>query len=135
MNRVIKLAVDGSITELSLGSFNISDIDKLLGEGNMIERVKVARLTDKFEPTETKDAFRVVPVILVDESGLLKSLPYNENATRLYAPLPERHRYYLTGDAYVVGEGMTNDGPDFTDLPEAVTVEALAELVAYFEDH
>lgn len=135
MPRIIKIAVDGSITDVEIESFEYPHLNTLLGEGRMIERVKVGRLTDWFPRVTHDHADSVQPVLIVDESGRVDGLPVNENATRLYAPQPERHRYMISGDVYVVGEGQTREGLDFVDLPEQVTVEKVAELVALFEDH
>lgn len=132
MERLIKIAVDGSITDIEVSTLRYPHLNVLLGDNRMVERVKVGRLTDWFPRNEGMGA---QPVLIVDESGRVDGLPYNENATRLYAPLPDRHKYFITGDAYVVGEAMTREGPDFVGLTDNVTIEKVAELVAMFEDH
>lgn len=135
MARIIKIAVDGTVTEQDIKTFRYPHLNELFGEDRFIERVKSARLQDRFGRSQVGDAHRVVPVMVVDESGRIDGLPINDMATRLYAPYPERHRYFIAGDAYIVGEGMTMEGPDFVGLPDEVTVEMIRQILDMFSDH
>lgn len=128
MANAIIIRTDGTV-ELIEVTLRYPGLNSLFGEGSLVERVALPRLTDKFG---TEDPY---PVMVVDEESLLKDLPRNENATRLYVPAPYRDRHMIAGDALIVGEGMTSEGPDFVTLPERVTVEAIEALIETFEYH
>jgi len=115
------------IVELIEVTLEYPGLNSLFGEGALVQRVALPRLTKRFG---TEDPY---PIMIVDEESLLKDVPRNENATRLYVPAAHRDRHMIAGDALIIGEGMTSEGPDFLPLPERVTVEAIKALIAEFE--
>lgn len=126
MTHAIKIGTDGTIERIEV-ELEYPGLNKIFG-GGLIELVHSQRLTDRF-------AGMVAPIMVVDEEGRIKDLPLNEMASRLYAPKVYRDRFYIAGDALIIGEGMTSEGADLMALPEVVTIEALTELLAMFEDH
>lgn len=70
-----------------------------------------------------------MPVLVVDEEGRVDNLPANNRATILYVPSASRLHNYLAGDVLVVGEGMTDEGPDFIGLADHVGVSDIEDLI------
>lgn len=128
MSRAIIIRIDGTVelTEVELG---YPGLNQVFGEGSLVERVVLPRLTDKFGIDEP------YPILIVDEEGRVKGLPRNEDATRLYVPAPYRESHFIVGDALIIGEAMGREGAEFVALPERVTLEEIKGLIALFKDH
>lgn len=67
-------------------------------------------------------------VMVVDEDGQMnQNQPNNLRAWPLYPT----STYILAGDVLVMAEGMTDDGPDFIDLPDPeLALELVERLLA-----
>jgi hypothetical protein len=72
--------------------------------------------------------------MVVDEEGRLNGAAYNERATILYVPGSFREQTWIAGDALIVGEGMTDEGPDFLTLPERIGVGDVVDLIERFRN-
>jgi len=105
----IKIDVDGTITELDIKTdptyVGIND-----ALGSEIFEVVRTRVTGD-------DGERIV--LLVDESGLCKGLPFNE-VGNVVASLWGYNSSQLVGPVLIMAEDMTDEGPDLVDMYEIV---------------
>jgi len=69
-------------------------------------------------------------VILCDDNGLNKHLPFNHIASELYGY--SSHGNPIVGDILIMKEGMTDEGPDFVDLTERDICQIGQLLKTYF---
>lgn len=89
-----------------------NELRKLIG-GGWIEQVRLGRFAGTYK---FRDQEQIVPpdgslVMLVDEEGLLKGLSLNARASALYGVA--QHGQPICGDAVLLGEVQTNEGPDW----------------------
>lgn len=103
--RALKIDTDGTMDLVDIDPY-----DDLFGKGALIERVVIGDVKAE-PPLRFENA-----VLIVDEDGIAKDLPLNPYASILYGA--DLHKSFIYGTAYVVGEAMTDDGVDFTDVPE-----------------
>lgn len=66
-------------------------------------------------------------VMLINEEGLLRNLPFNAPASALYGTLP--HGQMIVGDVVIMQEGFVDGEPDIVGLDE----DCIASLVDRFE--
>ena len=115
--RAIRIDVNGTVTGLDIKTDPIYvGINDALGS-EIFEIVRTRVTGD--------DGERVI--LLVDESGLCKGLPYNDvgNVVALllgYGSSP------LAGPVLIMHEGMTDDGPDLIDM-DKIVYDRLMELL------
>lgn len=127
--RAIKIPARGTIEESSEVDFRFPAMNRLLyGDGNVtVERVRPYGLAT-FNNTLVNGN---EVVLIVDEDGMAKRLPFNSRASFIYGW--QFHGQPILGDAYLVGETVAHyeDGPDwvFTGLPESLTLEVVAGIV------
>lgn len=107
---------------------NLERLGEFFGPGSLFERVTSGPLRDELGTVDN------LPVLVVDEEGRLKSLPYNERATILYVPSASRHSHWIAGDALVLGEGMTAEGPDFLEVGAGVGARPVADLIERYRN-
>lgn len=126
MPRLIRIPADLQvpITEVE-GKVEFPGLNDFFGPGSLVERVGSG-------PLRLLGTDNNVPVLVVDEEGRLKQLPYNERATILYVPAASRHRSWIAGDALVVGEGITAEGPDFIGLDDTIGRGNIEDLIAHY---
>lgn len=83
------------------------------------------RILDKFGTDKP------YPVLLTERIESLDQEQRNDLATAIVVPASERGRFFITGDALLVGF----QSGDLADLPERATVENIIELIKFFADH
>lgn len=66
-------------------------------------------------------------VMIIDESGALKDLPLNPQASVLYET--DKHGWPIMGTALLMKEAMTDEGPDIVSLNEG-DVESLRVIMS-----
>lgn len=127
MARVVLIPADpqDAIRDVEVPDVRLENLQRLIG-GGYIERVTSGPLRDSASSEDN------LPVMVVDEEGRLKHLRYNERATILYVPAASRQMHWIAGDAIVVGEGMTPEGPDFIDLPEDAGARTISDLIEHY---
>lgn len=114
MARFVKIPADPKQPIVDVeGSWEYPGLNRLLGV-ELVERVTSAPLMDELGTDESR------PILVVDEEGRVTSKPYNERATVLYVPHAARDFAWIAGDALVVGEEMTHDGPDFRGVADHI---------------
>lgn len=111
-----ELTTEGTIVQL---------INQGIDSNRLIERVSSG-------PLRELGTIENVPVLVVDEEGRLDHLAPNSRATILYVPTASRLHNFLAGDAIVIGEGMTPDGPDFIGLADHVGVADIEDLITQY---
>lgn len=114
--KAIKIDVNGTITGLDIKTDpTYVGINDALGS-EIFEIVRTRVTGDNGE--------RVV--LLVDESGLCKGLPYNDvgNVAALFLGYDSSA---LVGPVLIMSEGMTDEGPDLVDM-HGVVYDRLLEL-------
>ena len=120
MARAIKITTEGVIAETDI---NFENLGRLFGENSYFEIVHAKSLGETFTDIDG------TAVMVVDEEGRVKDLPYNKKATILYAPAAYRDRYFIAGDAYLFGEGFTVNGSNFLDLPSRIGLADVEDLI------
>jgi len=123
MGRAILLSTDNTVTEVDI-DFGLESLQKVVG--GYIEHVSLPRL-DYDVPMGVRVGF------LVNEEGRLDNLPYNENATRLYAPKPDRTNHFIAGPALLIAVDQ-NVGEEIP-LPDCVTLESIMKDLELYEGH
>jgi len=109
MAKVIKIPADVSqeMEVIDIGNMGWREAAQSIG-ADYIEQVRIGDCLNQ----RGWDHMRM----LVDETGRLKSLPYNRRGSILYGePL---HGQFIAGDAIIVGELLLNyeDGPEWVGL-------------------
>lgn len=124
----IPAALDKPIEEFTLVNFKYPVLNKALAERQPDARTEIIERvhTEYTHGLIGGNGYPTV-VMIVDEEGRLKNLPFNLRAAMLYHP-----RAIIAGDAFLVGEGMVLDEegfeePDFISLPDVVTIERVTE--------
>jgi hypothetical protein len=69
--------------------------------------------------------------MVVDEDGLNKRLPHNCVGTHFYDP-HMKHSVGIVGDIIIMCEGMTDEGPDFVDMPQDMAKETLEIMTVMY---
>lgn len=92
------------------------------------ERVSLNSLHDAFADTDG------TVVMAVEEEFRFNHKPYNFRASVLYAPHQQHNQYYIGGDAFIVGEDMTPDGPDFVDVPIRIGSADIDDVIERYKN-
>lgn len=124
--KIIKVPVTGEVELVNVDSMEYPNLaNATVGEGNLIERVfpRLFRLAREERIADGRNWF----VMIVNEEGIRQGLPENVRASLLYGFRDHGGRIY--GDAWVIGEGYTEDGPDFVELDADITVEVVEAMI------
>lgn len=124
--KIIKVPVEGKIEYVEVETFDYPKLQEAtVGVANFIERVVPTMFRQIRE--ERIGIGQNWFVMIVDEDGIRQGLPVNQRASFLYGT--RNHGGSIYGDAWIVGEGYTDEGPDFVDLDDDVTPDVIAGLV------
>lgn len=111
----LKITTDNKISVIDLDFKNFKDIQQEIG--GYFECVKTQRLWDYF---------KAPVVMLVDEEGLIKGLPFNATASTFYGF--DEHGYMIAGDA-IIGLVL---GEDVIGLGDSDSEQWLEKLLKDF---
>lgn len=119
--KIIKIPADrrARIETIEVESLRYPQLNEALFDGGLIEQVRARGLAPLTSAHSTQ---RVV--MLVDEEGLGKGLPFNPRASILYGM--HVHGQPIVGDAFIVGEIRDSEGEwDWGPLPDYLTMSTL----------
>ncbi len=112
MGKALKIDTKQNITVVDLEEPLYTAIQKEIG--GYFQEVRTNRLPENH-------------VMLVDEEGLLKELPFNAFGSFLYGI--DRHNQAIVGDILIMKTKMTVEGPDLMTL----SIEEVGKLSRIFE--
>ena len=115
--KAIKITTDNKVSTVNLNEPVWQDIALTIGGYFEIVRANYRKWPREF-------------VILCDDNGLNKHLPFNNIASELYGY--SSHGNPIVGDILIMKEDMTDEGPDFVDLTERDICQVRQLLKTYF---
>lgn len=101
----------------------------------MIEQVSCQALADRYGLFRTDYVVYPRALMLVSENGIAEERTYNPSATVLYAPNPRDRAHHggrlaIFGDAYLISNRDTEEGPEWADLDSDIDVASVKSLIA-----